>query len=92
MRSLILASVLALFDAGQLPAQGFRQKDFDEPDTSPLFQELLQLPDLQVRQLTMHIRQALQRPLRQTPWLEDILPRRSIRPSGAKFLRRITIG
>lgn len=51
----------------------FSQKDFESPSTSPVFQTLGQLKDPQVHNLVQTLAQAAQKPLGQTPLLEDLV-------------------
>jgi formylglycine-generating enzyme required for sulfatase activity len=51
----------------------FRQRDFEDPDRSALFQELLGLPDPAVRGLVGRLVQAAKSPLEQTPTLDDVV-------------------
>jgi formylglycine-generating enzyme required for sulfatase activity len=65
----------------------FREVDFASPHQSPLFAELLQLPDPAARSAAAHLMAAAQKPLEQTPLLEDVLspPRRVPARSESKW-------
>src|SRR5262249_1956915 len=52
----------------------FRREDLETPEQSPLFQQLLRFDDPLLRILLVHLMQAAQRPLEQTPLLEDLVP------------------
>ncbi len=51
----------------------FTARDFNQPEASPLFRELVQLDDPLARQMAQALRTAAQQPLTQTPLLEDLL-------------------
>jgi hypothetical protein len=50
----------------------FTQKDFASPHQSPLFAELLQMPDRETRSVAARLMAAAQKPLEQTPLLEEV--------------------
>jgi hypothetical protein len=52
----------------------FQAADFADPHGSPLFAELLRLPDTEARSLAARLMAACQKPLEQTPLLGDICP------------------
>jgi hypothetical protein len=50
----------------------FRPEDFQAPNNSALFRELLQMPDLEVRRLAAALASAAQQPLDRAPLLADL--------------------
>jgi hypothetical protein len=61
----------------------FRQADFVVPDKSPLFAELLKLPDPEARAAAARLMAAAQQPLEQTPLLEEVFPEKHPAPAVA---------
>jgi hypothetical protein len=64
----------------------FRQADFTAPDKSPLFAELLEFPDPEARTVAARLMAAAQRPLEETPLLEEVFsehPAPAVAPAGA---------
>ena len=51
----------------------FRQADLNAPGQSALFAELLKLNDADVRKLVQALAQSVQKPLEQTPLLEELV-------------------
>jgi len=51
----------------------FRAEDFAQPDASALYQELLQSPDAQVRDLAYYLFQLRQYPLEDVPAIDEVL-------------------
>ncbi|MBY0522811.1 MAG: RICIN domain-containing protein [Gemmataceae bacterium] len=60
----------------------FSQKDFENPNASPVFKELLAQTDGEVRKLTGALAEAARQPVKQVPQLEVVLPNES-RPKTA---------
>jgi hypothetical protein len=54
----------------------FKQADFAHPHQSKLFAELLRLPDAEARSVAAQLMAACQKPLEQTPLLEEVFARR----------------
>jgi formylglycine-generating enzyme required for sulfatase activity/DNA-binding beta-propeller fold protein YncE len=52
----------------------FKEGDFRAPHQSPLFAELLKLPDPEARSVAARLMAAAQKPLEQTPLLEEVFP------------------
>jgi hypothetical protein len=61
----------------------FREQDFQDPATSPLFQELWQLPDAAARALAGHLFLAARGPLEGVPLLQDLVAGSEVRPLTA---------
>jgi hypothetical protein len=65
----------------------FRAADFAAPEQSPLFTELLKFPDPEVRSLAARLMAACQKPLEETPLLDDVFPEKppapAVAPAGA---------
>src|SRR5262249_27280275 len=51
----------------------FRQQDLNDPAHSALFEELRRLKDPEVQRLVDVLSHAAQRPLEQTPWLDELV-------------------
>jgi hypothetical protein len=54
----------------------FKEADFADPHHSQLFAELLQLPDAEARSVVAQLMAACQKPLEQTPLLEEVFAKR----------------
>jgi hypothetical protein len=65
----------------------FKATDFTSPDQSPLFAELLKLPDPEARAVVALLMAACQKPLEQTSLLEEVFPEKppapAVAPAGA---------
>jgi WD40 repeat protein/Flp pilus assembly protein TadD len=58
----------------------FKQADFESPHQSPLFAELLKLPDAEARCVAARLMAAAQKPLEQTPLLAEVFPAKPAAP------------
>jgi regulation of enolase protein 1 (concanavalin A-like superfamily) len=61
----------------------FRQSDLQSPGDSPLFQELLEIPDAQAQSLVMELFRACRGPLDKVPLLTDLMPEEKRASKGA---------
>src|SRR5439155_26220633 len=61
----------------------FRQQDLNDPANSALFQELRRLKDPEVQRLVELPSHAAQKPLEQTPWLDDLVAEKQAIMSAA---------
>jgi hypothetical protein len=67
----------------------FREQDFQDPGTSPLFHELWQLNDPPVHSLVGHLLLAVESPVAKVPLLEDLMANGVVLPLTAEQERQV---